>query len=41
MASVEKFPMLAEGYEKLSAQLAAFKAEGFTPSTNASRRDST
>jgi transcription elongation factor GreA len=27
MASVEKFPMLAEGYEKLSAQLAAFKAE--------------
>ena len=27
MASVEKVPMLAEGYEKLSAQLAALKAE--------------
>lgn len=27
MASVEKVPMLAEGYEKLTAQLAAFKAE--------------
>lgn len=27
MASVEKVPMLAEGYEKLTAQLAALKAE--------------
>ena len=27
MASVEKVPMLAEGYEKLTKQLAAFKAE--------------
>lgn len=27
MASVEKVPMLAEGYEKLNAQLVAFKAE--------------
>jgi transcription elongation factor GreA len=27
MASVEKVPMLAEGYEKLSAQLTALKAE--------------
>ena len=27
MASVEKVPMLAEGYEKLSTQLAALKAE--------------
>src|SRR3546814_6652229 len=27
MASVEKVPMLAEGYEKLSAQLATLKAE--------------
>jgi transcription elongation factor GreA len=27
MASVEKVPMLQEGYEKLSAQLAALKAE--------------
>ena len=27
MASVEKFPMLAEGYEQLSAQLVALKAE--------------
>jgi transcription elongation factor GreA len=27
MASVEKVPMLAEGYDKLMAQLAAFKAE--------------
>jgi transcription elongation factor GreA len=27
MASVEKVPMLAEGYEKLTAQLAAFKVE--------------
>ena len=27
MASVEKVPMLAEGYEKLSAQLAILKAE--------------
>ena len=27
MASVEKVPMLAEGYDKLSAQLSALKAE--------------
>jgi transcription elongation factor GreA len=27
MASVEKFPMLAEGYEQLSAQLVTLKAE--------------
>lgn len=27
MASVEKVPMLAEGYQKLTAQLAALKAE--------------
>ena len=27
MASVEKVPMLAEGYEKLTAQLSALKAE--------------
>ncbi len=27
MASVEKFPMLAEGYEQMMAQLGAFKAE--------------
>ena len=27
MASVEKVPMLQEGYEKLSAQLATLKAE--------------
>jgi len=27
MASVEKVPMLAEGYEKLSTQLTALKAE--------------
>lgn len=27
MASVEKFPMLAEGYEQMIASLAAFKAE--------------
>lgn len=27
MASVEKVPMLQEGYEKLNAQLVAFKAE--------------
>lgn len=27
MASVEKVPMLQEGYEKLTTQLAAFKAE--------------
>src|SRR3546814_2867046 len=27
MASVEKVPMLAEGYEKMNAQLSALKAE--------------